>query len=220
MWNIPTEVIDSGSDERAIHSILDNIIDPDGFLDRVKYLYEHRDEKSHEEIVLKDNRVFDRYSAPMTGNDNTYYGRVWYFRDITDRKRAEEKLRESEGKYRDLFNNAEVGIFRSRLDGSEVIEVNRKFLDIVGMTLEETLGKPSVNLWVDPKEREEMVKRLVADGNVLGYEYHMLNKRHGDVRNCLVSLRLYRDQGILEGSIIDITERKQAEESLRESESE
>ena len=129
--------------------------------------------------------------------------------------RSQEDLRESEAKYRNLFGNAEVGIFRSRADGSEVIEVNRKFLDIVGMTLEETVGKPSVNLWADPKEREEMTNRLEADGIVLGFECGMANKRRGEVRDCLTSLRLYREEGILEGSVLDITERKQAERELQ-----
>ncbi|MFH2218502.1 MAG: response regulator [Pseudomonadota bacterium] len=147
---------------------------------------------------------------------------VLIFFNITLRRKVRAKtselhdlvnqLRLSEEKYRNLFNNSEVGIFRSRLDGSEVMEINQKFLDIVGMTREETLGKPSVNLWADPKEREEMVKRLVANGSVSAFEYKMLNKRQGDVRNCLTSLRLYREQGILEGSILDITERKMAEE--------
>ncbi len=131
---------------------------------------------------------------------------------LAERKQSEAALLEREEKYRNLFNNAEVGIFRSRLDGSEVLEINNKFLDIVGMTLEETLGKPSLNLWADPKEREEMVKMLNADGSVSNFEYKMLNKRRRDVRNCLTSLRLYREQGLLEGSILDITDRKLAEE--------
>jgi len=50
-------------------------------------------------------------------------------------------LRESEEKFRNLFNNSEIGIFRSRLDGSEVLDVNDKFLDIVGRTREEIEGK-------------------------------------------------------------------------------
>ena len=139
-------------------------------------------------------------------------------RMIADRKQMEESLRVSEEKYRNLFNNAEVGIYRSKLDGSEIIEVNRRFLDIVGMTLEDTIGKPSVNLWADLKEREEMVKRVIADGSVSDFEITMLNKLQGDIRYCLSSLRLYREQEILEGSILDITERKQAEETLRLSE--
>src|SRR5208337_853322 len=134
-----------------------------------------------------------------------------FIEDITERKQTEEALRQSEEKFRNIFNNAEIGMFRSRLDGSEVLDINQKFLDIVGRTREETLGKPSVILWADKKEREEMVRRLVADGRVSELEFKLQNKQDG-VRNCITSLVLYREQGILEGSILDITERKHAEE--------
>ncbi len=128
--------------------------------------------------------------------------------------KASEALQKSEEKFRHLFNNAEVGIFRTRLDGSEVLDVNEKFLSIVGMTREETIGNPSVNLWVDPKEREEMVRRITSVGRVIGFEYKMRHKQLG-VRNCLTSLVLYPEQGTLEGSILDITERIKAEEELK-----
>ena len=130
--------------------------------------------------------------------------------DITERKRSDMLLRASEEKYRTLFNNAEIAMFRTRLDGSEILDVNQKLLDMLDRTLEETLGKPSAILWVDPEERAEMVRRLSADGRVSKYQYKMLDK-HGVIRNCITSLVLYREQGILEGSIIDITDLKQAE---------
>ena len=167
--------------------------------------------------LFSQKEIWALYSKlPFYDSDGSIIGTVSFIVDIDDRKRAEDARQESEEKYRNLFNNAEVGIFRSKLDGSEVLEVNRRFLEIVGMSLEETVGKPSVNLWADPKEREEMVKRLVADGSVQAFEYKMLNKRQGDVRDCLTSLRLYREQGILEGSILDITERKRGEEQLQQ----
>ena len=150
--------------------------------------------------LFSQKEIWALYSKlPFYDSDGSIIGTVSFIVDIDDRKRAEDARQESEEKYRNLFNNAEVGIFRSKLDGSEVLEVNRRFLEIVGMSLEEMVGKPSVNLWADPKEREEMVKRLVADGSVQAFEYKMLNKRQGDVRDCLTSLRLYREQGILEG---------------------
>ena len=92
IWEIPPDVIASRSDERALQSVLDKLVDPEEFLARVKHLYEHKDEKSREEIALRDGRILDRYSAPMIGTDGTYYGRVWYFRDITKRKQVEEDL--------------------------------------------------------------------------------------------------------------------------------
>ena len=139
------------------------------------------------------------------------------YEDKTEQKKSEEALRESEEKYRNLFNNAEVGMFRTRIDGSEILEMNQKFLDIFGRTREEMQGSPSLIHWADPSEREEMVRRLELEGRVSNFECRMLNKQ-GDVRVCLKSLKLYHIEGILEGSIIDITERKKTEEALREAE--
>jgi light-regulated signal transduction histidine kinase (bacteriophytochrome) len=62
-------------------------------MQKVLHLYEVQDEISSDEVILKDGRSFDRYSAPMLGASGKYYGRVWYFRDITGRKQA-EKVRE------------------------------------------------------------------------------------------------------------------------------
>ena len=144
-----------------------------------------------------------------------YEGATASVLDMTEKIKTDEMLRESEEKYRTLFNNAEIALFRTRLDGSEILDVNRKYLDIVGKTREEILGKPSIIVWVDPEERKEMVRKLVADGKVSDFEFRMLHKQKG-VRNCITSLALYQDTGILEGSIVDITERKRIEEELLE----
>ena len=137
--------------------------------------------------------------------------------ELAARRRAEGALRESEEKFRGVFNNAQVGMFRTRLDGSEVPDVNEKLLEVFGATREEMLGLPSVIPWADPQERQEALDRLKTQGQVTDFECRMLNKR-GEVMMCLLSLRLYRGQGILEGSIRDITDLKGAEEALKESE--
>jgi PAS domain S-box-containing protein len=95
MWNISPEIIATGSDELVIQSILSAVVEPEPFLEKVRYLYQNRTEKSSDEILLKDGRIFYRYSSPMIGPDDTYYGRVWYFRDITEKKHAEMKIIES-----------------------------------------------------------------------------------------------------------------------------
>jgi PAS domain S-box-containing protein len=93
MWGIPKEVIGTRSDNAALQSVVDKLIDPQEFLARVAYLYEHPNEESRDEILLKDGRTFDRYSAPVRSKDGTYHGRVWYFRNITERKRSEREIR-------------------------------------------------------------------------------------------------------------------------------
>jgi PAS domain S-box-containing protein len=93
MWEIPEEVLRTRTDDRALQSVLDKLQDAKEFLHRVRYLYDHPNEESRDEIHLKDGRVFDRYSAPVKGIEGVLYGRVWYFRDVTGRKQTEENLR-------------------------------------------------------------------------------------------------------------------------------
>ncbi|HYA88737.1 MAG TPA: PAS domain S-box protein, partial [Nitrospirota bacterium] len=144
-------------------------------------------------------------------------GIVYAAYDITERKRVEENLRESEKVFHNLFNNTEVAMLRSRVDGSETLDANDKFLELVGRTREEVIGKASALHWVDPRQREEMLRRLRADGRVVDLELQMFNKK-GEVRDCVSSLKLYPEEGILDGSILDITDRKKAEEKLKISE--
>lgn len=92
LWNIPDSVAQTRSDNSALDYVIGNLVDPQDFLKRVQYLYEHPDEKSTEEIPLADGRIFDRYSSPVKSSDGVYYGRVWFFRDITLQKKAEKQL--------------------------------------------------------------------------------------------------------------------------------
>ncbi len=91
MWHIPDDVVESRNDELAIQSVLSLLKEPEEFTAKINYLYSNKTQKSRDEILLIDGRVFDRYSSPMFGPDDQYLGRVWYFRDITDQIAAEEK---------------------------------------------------------------------------------------------------------------------------------
>jgi PAS domain S-box-containing protein len=124
------------------------------------------------------------------------------------------KLKQSEEKFRNLFNHAEVGMFRARLDGAEILDANESFLEILGLRREEVLGQPLMIGWADPHQRDEAARRLKANGRVVDFEYKMLNK-NGETRDCITSLNAYPEEGILEGSTWDITDRKRAEEELR-----
>lgn len=94
MWEIPKKIIDEKSDKLAIKSVINKLVDPQEFTDRIKFLYDHPGETDRNEVTLKDGRVFDRYSAPMIDSAKKNHGRVWYFRDITESKKLETRLKE------------------------------------------------------------------------------------------------------------------------------
>ncbi len=159
LWGISPEVAASRSDERALQSVLGKLIDPDEFLTRVRYLYAHKDETSREEIDLRDGRTFEWYSVPMVGDDGKYYGRIWNFRDLTARKKAEESLQQSEVRFRSLIQNASDMILILGQDGKIKFE-SPSAADILGYPPGECLGKDPLTL-VHPDDLEHVRAALL-----------------------------------------------------------
>jgi len=167
LWTIPEDLLLTGRDEPVLQFVSMQPADQEDFLSRVKYLYEHPNEKSFEEIPLRDGRVIERYSSPMLGPEGKYLGRVWFFRDITERYRANEKIRAAyeeqsaseeslQSSYRELLiskealQNSEFRL-RSLIDNTEeaismldeegrVIEWNQSSERISGISKDDALG--------------------------------------------------------------------------------
>jgi serine phosphatase RsbU (regulator of sigma subunit) len=90
-----------------IQHVLGKLRHPDRFVERVLHLYAHPEETSRDEIELLDGRIFDRYSAPAVGEENEYFGRVWLFRDMTARRRAEAALDDANRRLREALAELE-----------------------------------------------------------------------------------------------------------------
>ncbi|MGD0547557.1 MAG: PAS domain S-box protein, partial [Terracidiphilus sp.] len=91
--NLPDFFV-GGQPPRVLSAVLERVKDPEAFLQRIRELNEDPDATDHCEIELRDDRIIERYSAGLHVAGGRHLGRVWFFRDITDRKRAEEKLQE------------------------------------------------------------------------------------------------------------------------------
>ncbi|MFA5268652.1 MAG: PAS domain S-box protein [Methanoregula sp.] len=91
MWDIPGNLLESGENEKVINHVLPQLKDPEGFLASIRELRSNPGRESFDMIEFADGKIFERYSKPQKIGDSVV-GRVWSFRDVTDRKHAEEKL--------------------------------------------------------------------------------------------------------------------------------
>ncbi|MBN2418569.1 MAG: response regulator [Deltaproteobacteria bacterium] len=95
MWRLSDNVMHRGSGNYALLNVRDKILDPSDFLSQIKYFTENPGEKGFQELELKDGSIFECYSSPMKGGDDNFFGRVWYFRDITKSKNLESQLNQA-----------------------------------------------------------------------------------------------------------------------------
>jgi len=90
LWRIPDSVLESKNDDEALAFVLSQLSDPDAFVSKVDELYLQPEEESFDVLQFADGRVFERYSKPQIIDDQIV-GRVWSFRDITERNRNQQK---------------------------------------------------------------------------------------------------------------------------------
>ena len=155
LWRIPQKLLRQRKDAPLLQRVVRQVRDPEQFVARVQYLYEHKQEKSHELIELKDGRTVERYSSPVLTSEGVYLGRVWYFRDVTGRKLAEQKLRESEQRFRRLAETIEDVFWMAPADSSSIMYVSPAFEKVWGRSVEALYEKPT--LWLDAVHHEDLL---------------------------------------------------------------
>ncbi len=137
-------------------------------------------------------------------------------RDITDRKRTEEVLRQFEEKWRNFIESSRDVIFLTTLEG-KVVDVNPAGLELSGYTREEFVGKDIAENYANPRDREPFTAAIIEKGFVKDLELDFLRKDHS-IAHCLITATQRRDKSGnvigFQGIIKDITEKKNLEQQL------
>ncbi len=217
LWHIPDELLATGDDERLLGFVLQQLLRPEEFLEQVKELYSSY-AQDLKVLEFKDGRVFERFSAPLI-RDGLIAGRVWSFRDVTKRTKAEAALRESEERFRSLYHFTPV-MLHSIDETGTILDVNDYWLERTGYRRDQVIGR-KVHAFLTESSREtagNALADLLEKGTVDDVHYEVVCA-NGEVFDGMLSAIAKRDdRGAFVRSfaaVVDVSERKRAEEARR-----
>ncbi len=161
------------------------------------------------------NRHLSATASVLRNANGEVTAAIECIRDNTERKLLEEKLVESEKQYRNLVDNTPGGVFQTHLNG-RILFGNQEFVNILRFdTLDELMAANVARFYKHPEERQLFLDAIQTSRKVKNFEIELVTK-DGLSRDIMISAVLEGD--IITGTLADITERKQAENALRESE--
>lgn len=218
VFKIPPEIAGNKDDLQLLDHVVTLVKDPQSFLAKINRLNQHPQETSRDEIELKDGMILDRYSSPVVGKNGTYYGRIWSFRDITERKRNEDTLQQLSA----AVEQSPVSVIITDPLGN-ISYVNRKFTDCSGYSPSEVVGR-NLRILNSGRNSPDICRNLWST-ITQGREWRgdLCNRRkNGEIYWAAATVRpLTNSKGTITHFLAmmeDISERRKAEEALRASE--
>jgi two-component system, NtrC family, sensor kinase len=216
MLKVPQHILDESDDMVMRRHVALRTRNPEEFLAKIAYLHQHPNETVRDELEFNDGTILDRYSAPVIGKDGKKYGRIWTFRDITERRRDEAVLRQLS----QAVEQSPASIVITDPRGN-ITYVNPKFTECTGYTRGEVIGRNPRFLksgHTPPEEYTRLWQTITRGGEWRG-ELH--NKRkNGELNWESVVITSIKDaQGAITRFLAvkeDITERKLMESQLRQ----
>jgi PAS domain S-box-containing protein len=184
----------------------------------------HFDELKQGKTVITERLMKGKNGIPVQVEINAKLltdGRLLTFvRDITERKKAEEKLQKSEELFSGAFHASPAGVIITRIADGKIIDANESFLKMFEFTREEAIGHTSIELnMLSPGERTRLIQQQIASGGLINFEL-LSQSKSGKPINLLFSSKQLKvnDEACHITTLIDITERKKAQEKILESE--
>ena len=222
LWKIPREVLDGRDVEKSIAFVLDQLVNPGEFVSRIKELYSKKEEVSFDILYFKDGRIFEQYSQPQLINGKCV-GRVWSFRDITERERSQVALKQSEKRLRQIIDLVPHFIFAKDYKGNFIL-ANEAVAKAYGCSVENIIGKSDADFNPNKSEIEHFLREdlaVINSGNAKNIE-ETITDSAGNIRILSTTkipyTSLEADTPAVLGVCVDISERKKGEETLLRSE--
>lgn len=222
LWGLPEDVLATRSSVAAVDYVVNQVADPAAFTEMSEYLYEHPEASAQDEVLLQDGRVLDRRSQPITHPDGSIYGRVWYFRDITERKRDEQTILQQREFLSTIIESMPLGLFAKDAKNDYQFTIwNRAMYELFGASPAQMIGKTDyeINTKKDADLYRETDVAVMARKEVVDIPVEEIVTPNGRRLAHTIKIPIYDNQGqpdTLVGIIEDITERIQGEEALRE----
>jgi len=213
MWHVPQVIMDTAEDREIIKYVVDQMAEPEEFSRTIEALYAQPEAESFDLLEFKDGRRFERYSIGRR-IEGVAIVRVWSFRDVTARYAAEAALRESEIRYRLLFEQNAAGVCVTRRDGT-IIDANTTFALMLGYRRADLLGRGLGEMYARSVELNELVTML-ADATTLNSIEVELRRADGTPIWVLQNLVIVGEHGseVIHATVVDISDRKRAEEQI------
>ncbi|HUJ13517.1 MAG TPA: EAL domain-containing protein [Thermoanaerobaculia bacterium] len=212
LWGIPAESIEAEDDHELIGQLVEQLVNPAEFLNTLAALHEHPEDESVHVLELKDGRRLEQYSMGRYLDDEPV--RVWSFRDVTARLTAEEALRDSETRYRLLFEQNAAGVCLATVAG-RIVDCNATFGEIIGYAPDELSNRELHDLLQRPEALDEVRAKLEHTPTLRGVEFEM-RRRDGAHIFILANISLlgHGDSGLLHVTGVDISDRKRAQQQV------
>lgn len=184
MWGLLPGVIATANHREILDIIGSQFADPQQFIDRMAEINASSPPETYDRLSLVDERILEQFSR-IQFVDGQSVGRVWTYRDITERQRTLLALERSEKDLRDFFDNAAVGLHWVGPDGT-ILRVNQAELDMLGYTREEYLGRNIAEFYEDEAIIADILSSL-TDGKELHNYPARLVAKDGSVRQVLIN---------------------------------
>jgi len=222
MWQVPDYLLDLRDNNQILGFGINQLKYPEIFLNRAKELSDRPAAESFDILEFKDGRMLERYSLPQC-TKGKITGRVFSFRDVTERVQSEEKLRKSEERFHLLTRATSEAVWDLDLLKNEYW-LSKEFEKVFGYKLNETQTIDLESWWLNihPEERERVILRfkeiMNSDAKSWSEEYSFRRAEGGYVFVLDRGYVIRNESGKAIraiGTMMDITQRKQAEEILR-----